>query len=815
MMENRERDDLNALTSQVLEYYKTYSQNRNFSSYLRGTIPNVESGDSINTIEVREVANDEEETTPFLSVQSDNDENNINLGNVSEEQGRIPSPTSSVTSNRKLEWDNLADIGYGNCRKQKNLHKSLSLPLLTTLEKIQLGQRKLRASPESNVIDHGTQTQGIIKNSPLESISSESYKKSSLLSTNTTTSFTENVPTIDTSSTVSSLSKLVSLRTESDLTDVEYTVVDNKVVNRLEKYIGLPMAESTPNNVKDGGNSSKTGKIKEDKDVLNPDEKLPNNKENLINTKNEESPVETGNVTELKCVAKCFRNNIKHLSLTKPLTVECYAHKEISDKDMQTSTVNDIKTTSIAIQTDDCPENDDTVIEHKICPVYEDRRIIEYVKHSDFPDEPSSRSVGTNTNSDVRISQCNSFEYLYGAQISDRSKSQSNTPSHSDESKNERKRTATETDRTSDLSSKANPLAELISTKLSQHVVNDVDKSIIILQKLLKSKKYDKVTKQYYIKKIAQKIINCNYSSQSSTNSVTSSETTDDNQNQSDTANLPNTDKPLKISKTQQHQEAMPQVPVISNSNENLKTAKRRQLDIKTFSTEILPEKPMIESSIKPQKSSKLKDARFTIASKYNQYATSDELSQIGDVIPDLPSLPSSPQQTTVETSGSSRKSSFKNWKEHATKSEKLLEDKLNRIHSTDTTSDDSELLNFAKKERENQISWINNEINHLNKLKDMLQKKKKRQIPNVEALIQPQVEDMTEKNKTTSVYVITTERSSATSSGTYKTVERSNESRDASKKCECLYAKCGSLPCDSSDCPLLNYNSDKSSKKE
>lgn len=560
-MENRERDDLNALTSQVLDYYKTYSQNRNFSSYLRGTIPNLGSaGDGIVAVEVREVANDEEETTPFVSVQSDNDENNINLGNVIEEPGRIPSPTSSVTSNRKLEWDNLADIGYGNCRKQKNLHKSLSLPLLTTLEKIQLGQRKLHVSAESNVIDHGTQTQGIIKNSPLESISSESYKKSSLLSSNTTTSFNENVPTIDTSSSVSSVSKLVSLRTETDLTDIEETVVDNKVLNSLQKLIGLPMAESTPNNVKEGGNTGKTGKVQEDKD------------EKLLSS-NKEYPVESENVTELKCIAKCLRNNIKQLSLTKPLTVECFDHKQILDKDIQTSALNEIKTTSVAIQTDNYQENDNA-IESTIYPVYEDRRVIEYVKHSDFPDEPSLRSVGTNTDSDLRISQCNSFEYLYAVQISDgskTSKTQSNTPSPSpsDEGKSQKKGIATETEITSDLSSKTNPLAELISAKLSQHVVSDVEKSIAILQKLLKSKKYDKVTKQYYIKKIVQKIVKCNYSSGSSTNSATSPET-DDNQNQGNTSN-----EPTKIlTEMQQRQEAIPQMPVILSTNDNLKLAK-------------------------------------------------------------------------------------------------------------------------------------------------------------------------------------------------------------------------------------------------
>ncbi|KRT81833.1 hypothetical protein AMK59_5408 [Oryctes borbonicus] len=780
-MESKGTDEPNILTSQVLDYCNRYSRNQNFSSYLRGKADDKEDSKY-------------EEVRPSLTG-SENNENNINTGNIIDEQVRFPSPTSSVTSNRKLEWDNLADIGYGNCMKQKSLHKSLSLPVLTTLEKIQLSERKLRLSPEGNVIDHGTQTQSSMKYLPCESVSSSSCKEvSSLTTTETTSSPKENFTAIDTTSTVSS--KLATIPTETDSTDIDCTVVDGKSVIPLAKYIGLPMAESTPNNVKEKIYPEANPKIEQNIDLNNPIGARP------------EGLSSGNNVNELKCIARCFRSNIKHLSLTKPFAVECHDKKQISDKDIQTTIV--ITTRSIAVQTDGSRENEDNVIENKIEPVYEEKQIVEYVKHGTSSDEPSFRSLGTNTDSD-KMSQGNSSEYLHSDHVTNglevhKSRIQGCMSDYSPENenipnKNGNRKTIVENEKISDSSSKANPLAELISTKLSEHVITDVDKSINILQKLLKSKKYDKITKQYYIKKIVQKIANCNYSSETSLNSDVPSPTTDDSQHQNGAADAIKANQPTYTSSDEEARKAQPQEPVNSIANKKINN---------TFSTEILPEEPTVESCTNSKQSSKLKDARFTIL-HVTKHKASDELSQIGDVNPDHSlSLQSNPQSSsqTPDSSGESR--SLRNWKKNMTKSEKLLEDKLSRMHGGDTTSNDSDLLNFAKKERENQINWINNEINHLHKLKDMLQKKGKRNTPNVEALMKPQPEEMIQRNKTTAVYVITTEKSSISSSSSYKSTRKPITSQSTSKKCDCLSSKKENVPCDFTDCPFLKHTSDK-----
>lgn len=63
---------------------------------------------------------------------------------------RAVSPTSSVTSNKKLEWDSGADIGYELAQKHKFVQRSASLPILTNLEKVDLRKSFLRLTPEGD-----------------------------------------------------------------------------------------------------------------------------------------------------------------------------------------------------------------------------------------------------------------------------------------------------------------------------------------------------------------------------------------------------------------------------------------------------------------------------------------------------------------------------------------------------------------------------------------------------------------------------------------------------------------------------------------
>lgn len=95
----------------VIEYYKHYTQNQKLSEYFCG-----DPSALIDTATINQASS----AVPAVIVQEPEDN----------PQTRPGSPASSITSNRKLEWDNGADIGYDNCATQKSLHKSFSLPVL-------------------------------------------------------------------------------------------------------------------------------------------------------------------------------------------------------------------------------------------------------------------------------------------------------------------------------------------------------------------------------------------------------------------------------------------------------------------------------------------------------------------------------------------------------------------------------------------------------------------------------------------------------------------------------------------------------------
>lgn len=111
--------------------------------------------------------------------------------------------------------------------------------------------------------------------------------------------------------------------------------------------------------------------------------------------------------------------------------------------------------------------------------------------------------------------------------------------------------------------------------------------------------------------------------------------------------------------------------------------------------------------------------------------------------------------QASKDTQGSGEKS----WREEKTLSEKLFEEKLGM--KTDLKVTDDHVLNFAKKERENQLNWINNEISHLDKLRQLLKTNKLANKDRITKIInkKPCIEDLKAAKTSTAVYMITTER--------------------------------------------------------
>ncbi|CAG9104818.1 unnamed protein product [Plutella xylostella] len=100
-----------------------------------------------------------EEVSPRDTTHSDN-ESVKSEGNHSHKSVDITldtsmnkpvSPTSSITSQRKLEWDSLADVGYANETDRKTSGSSLS-----TLERLALLQQYSNSDNKENVLGQPT-----------------------------------------------------------------------------------------------------------------------------------------------------------------------------------------------------------------------------------------------------------------------------------------------------------------------------------------------------------------------------------------------------------------------------------------------------------------------------------------------------------------------------------------------------------------------------------------------------------------------------------------------------------------------------------
>ncbi|XP_022918137.2 titin homolog isoform X1 [Onthophagus taurus] len=693
------------LSSQVLEYFRKYSGDQNLSSYLRGVLPQQQ--------QESEVRNTYEENKPDDFIVGS--QNNSKIDQTIEREGNI-SPTSSLTSNRKLEWDNGADIGYENSNKI-NLHKSFSLPtLLTTLEttenplKLPLLESKRDASPKI----YFSSTESSDKS--IKPSSSSSYYRSD-----------EQEHKCDT--TTSSSFAFKPWPSERD------------------KRVGSPMAQSTPNIDRPGY-----------KRVYSSDS--PSTVVSNVTKSDDNNGLKT-TVTELKCVAKFKKSKIIQLALTKPIAIDCINYKLCNDKDIQTNGC--VKSESIGIQTEPFQEiiNNKEDFSKKLEHIEElvdkpEKQVVEYVKYDGNSSEcHSSKSIGTNTISDL-VSNCNSFEFLCPDDIQRVNKNLEENDLMDDEMGGTDKTCFKENlkDKNSNQNSEkslSTPLGDMISCNLSGGRNVDIEKSLTLLKRLLKSKRYDKITKEYFIKKIIEKMVKLNSSSSESSllnnqNDSNKSDAHKNNENSSSSKEV--SEKLLEPSLNTRLHENVPWVQGAFNKNVTSK-----KLEIKTFSSDIFPENNQIKR--------KVKDPRFTL--------TNSVLNQ--------------PQ------TNSSSDNNQKNWKENLTQPEKLLFE-LNskgdgdKTNKTDSNTDS--LVKFAKKERENQLNWINNEISHLNKLKELLQKnyyerslKKEEKVSNkndndlknddfknespnleIEILTKPHIEDMKKIKNSAAVYMITTDKS-------------------------------------------------------
>ena len=720
-------DDRESVSSKIVKYYEKFSQDVNLPNYFRGDVANkikirdrtVEKvmetpefsfgsknkGCSKRTPAPPVVDNKRKETTHLICIDNQNLEN--------------ASSTSSVASNRKLEWDSGADIGYDYCQKQKYLQKSLSLPVLSAVIATESDESWLRFTPEC-VIDENVhiEQQQLPRADNVLSDSTNSHtaptKKQEQTSTEPVPEFLYHFP------------------------------------ESIKKKIGVPVAESTPN------------------DKLSVEMKaLSSKKSNDISQKNSEWSIR------------------KQLCVTKPILVDCVQYKQCLSKTVQTYVV----TTSIATQTD--PVNLELMINNgQVEMIPDNKQSIVYLKYSDSNKETSTRSIGTNTClSEATISDCRSFEFVNGskttssasnysyntnivsegAQISTRKiiiigEKQLSQNLSSDEKSSARNGVSSSNSNKSFV--QHGKLKESVVEEQSKN--SDINKYTDLLQKLLSSKRFDKVEKRYYVDKIIGKVLDLyvtdGNSSSDTPNSLLRSQhvhqineppkinMTYATNNVKNTRNIidegktenqyVNCEETLNYSKVHQEMESANQnngdnidsqglkyqhlrinVPWMPMSKET-RLKSTGHFEIRTFTTQILPS----PTSRQPQ-------------CPHSQFTLLNETAQ--------PDSVTSSSKSTSDTC----KNTHNDWKTPKTLSEKLYDERRSQDRGAgDAIQND--IVRFAKKERENQINWIRSEILHLNKLKELLQKNNEYKR---EDFTKPHVEDMLEHAQSIPVFVATT----------------------------------------------------------
>lgn len=824
------------LIPQVVDYYKHFSQTRRLPSYFCGTTtelkPEEWQREKIkHDVELFGLACDKPDSNlgrPPLIGQAKSPVLPYGTGESSDTQAgenvRLISPASSIASNRKLEWDNGADIGYDNCQIHKTLQKSTSLPAIVIQPPDNSQSSFSRFSPEG----HKTDSSSHLKHSSSDDNDDEFRSVQKEVVTSDDDSDTKaNTEAISSQDYVPQVKDTLTSSTDSGSKTERATMI--KVPHESFRYkIGNPVAESTPVDSihkKDVEYSATPVGNKPERRVYRlsvaTDEKpstsvvssvpVENNSAPSTSVTNSDKSSTTTKKTLSKKSSSCenlvspktttsskkcssemdLGNNVRenipdrkvvNLCMTKPITVECISSKSSKDKIIQTSVV---RNSSASVQTE--KQERDTRIIRNISTKQKPRSAILYTQHSDTEKDKNTHSSSAQTDSDVFVSKCHSFEYLYGEaydqNIKDAKKADSATTADSNLEEDEReteqpnlqqtdaKKSDSEKSGPDSSNSKSVPLGQLISQKQSNHLITDIERSITLIQKLANSKRYDDITKKYYLKKVIEKIVGNCYSGDSSETSEAKAKEQLKQLQQPQPARQEN-NKSRNIQEQNYLLKNTPWLPARADaSRKSIK--KNSRLKVQLFSDEIPPENneenfPRVFS--KPQAVSESSDGAPNVEAKPRLKRSHFTLAKDDCAI--CYPLESS---TTSRTSSSRKavKKDSSSWKEEKTVSERLFEAQqlqkkyTNKANQLDKQESGDHLLNFARRERRNQLNWISNEISHLSRLKLLLEKEKQSakgtdgRSKTVECILsKPQVQDLKGIKKSTTVYMITTEKS-------------------------------------------------------
>ncbi|XP_018579152.1 uncharacterized protein LOC108917157 [Anoplophora glabripennis] len=737
-MDTDSKDD--AATKHILDYYKKYSQNRDLPKYFSGTsvsyLPDIKGS-------VSPVAEIETSVKTNISIIVTSEEINKNV------EEPIPnSRGSSPMSNHKLEWDSGADIGYGNCQ-EKRLRRSLSLPTIADLVEKRTDNDfgPVTSNPpvtrsQSSSSDGNVKVILLTCSSSSEYHSDENVCSSHLKEKESSTSLSSTnikAPVNTGSSSSSSSNRNVDAHninvSSSDSSNKQSLKQFASTLSYLKQKIGVPGAHSTPKFLDEGQDfidnacsgtpvfkmsSSNNGEDKKvnSKSIGKKLLKKPCNltvvparvsEEDVIHKKHEISSSHLG-----KVLTKYQNQKIVNLAVTKPITVECTCSgQHLTNRPPQIVA----KKSTVAVQTDEVTEKELQLIIRNSQRMYNNQSLV-YFEYSES-DKNSGRS--TQTDSDIIESNCDSFEYLVEqpSQLKDSALHNNDMKSGQEQATNLKRTQKTHDLRTNyseenseKSSSKEFCLGNLVSAGLADNVEDDIGKSVYLLQRLLKSKKYDPVTKKRYIKKIIKKITESKYLEDSSTSS--------------------DLFVPKKLPKTADRNEnnlLQSNIPWYPAGDQPKLSPRRKQLVQKTFTQDFMPgqqsSKEEISSApeIVPINSRDMRKNPFTLTNNEFLVNRKCESADENKSIKTFSETGSTSLDRHYESSFSSAKS-YQNWKEEKTLSEKILEKQSQeKSHSSNGNGDC--FVKFADKERQYQISWINNEISHLGKLKGLLEKPK------------------------------------------------------------------------------------------
>lgn len=354
------------------------------------------------------------------------------------------------------------------------------------------------------------------------------------------------------------------------------------------------------------------------------------------------------------------KNTNPNLIISKPVTVECLDNGKKTTKNVQTITVDQY---SKSTQT-----NIDRARKSS-----KDNQIICFIEHSE-------------TDKSEIESNCDSFEFIKGDSKPKAAKEEQNIETQeSNKNANEQIRSYYP-----NIAPQTSVSAE---TSASSFSFDEIEQHLNVLQRLLKSKKYDSTTKKHYMKKILKKI------SQSEENSRTSTSS--------------------ELFQPKQSAEKFPTTQKITSTSDSSDSKIAENLKwypIKKLTTKILTqtennsskENSDIKAEIIPRNRKKL--TRFTLTNNEFSINPGESNRSPSDDFNTMPKNNYSGCEGVISSG------SYNNWKDDKTMSEKLLEeDKFG--------GKGDYILECAKKERNQQLKWINNEISHLNKLKCLLEK--------------------------------------------------------------------------------------------